>query len=233
LPVLVIGPSASEAPDSSLAHMNSAFAGRWGAPAPSAERYFVRHGELDVAGLRARIAGLDPSVPALVLATSFALVHLLDGLGGEVMALPAHSRVMQTGGFKGKAREVDAGELRRSVARALCVDERRVVGEYGMTELSSQFWEATAVDPDATAGVYVEPPWARVVPVDPETLRPVREGDVGIARIEDLANVDSVFAVLAQDRVRRVTGGFELLGRAPGAAPRGCSISIDEMLGGG
>jgi len=102
-----------------------------------------------------------------------------------------------------------------------------------MTELSSQFWEATAVDPGAAAGVYVEPPWARVVPVDPETLRPVREGDVGIARIEDLANVDSVFAVLAQDRVRRVTGGFELLGRAPGAAPRGCSISIDEMLGGG
>jgi hypothetical protein len=231
--VLVIGPSAAEAPDSSLAHMNTLFAQRWGLPSPSSGTYFVRHGELDVTGLRARIAGLDPALPALVLATSFALVHLLDGLGGEVLALPAQSRVMQTGGFKGKAREVDAEELRRSVAQAFCVDERCVVGEYGMTELSSQFWEATAVDPGAAAGVYVEPPWARVVPVDPETLRPVREGDVGIARIEDLANVDSVFAVLAQDRVRRVTGGFELLGRAPGAAPRGCSISIDEMLGGG
>jgi hypothetical protein len=232
VPVLVIGPSASEAPDSSLAHMNTTFVDRWGLPAPSAATYFVRNGELDVAGLRARVTGLDPAVPALVLATSFALVHLLEGLSGEVMALPADSRVMQTGGFKGKVREVDAADLRTAIARALCVDERCVVGEYGMTELSSQFWEATAVAPGAAAGVYLEPPWARVVPVDPETLQPVVEGEVGIARVEDLANVDSVFAVLAQDRVRRVAGGFELLGRAPGAPPRGCSISIDEMLGG-
>ena len=43
-------------------------------------------------------------------------------------------------------------------------------------------------------------------------------------------NVDSAFAVLTQDRVRRVDGGFELLGRAPGAPPRGCSIALDEML---
>ena len=63
-------------------------------------------------------------------------------------------------------------------------------------------------------------------------LAPVPEGSVGLARIEDLANVDSAVAVLAQDRVRKVPGGVELLGRAPGAPPRGCSIAIDEMLGG-
>ena len=39
------------------------------------------------------------------------------------------------------------------------------------------------------------------------------------------------FAVLAADRVRRVPGGFELLGRWPGASPRGCSIAVDEILG--
>ena len=44
-------------------------------------------------------------------------------------------------------------------------------------------------------------------------------------------NVDSAFAVLAADRVRRVPCGFELLGRAPGAEPRGCSIATDEILG--
>jgi hypothetical protein len=38
--------------------------------------------------------------------------------------------------------------------------------------------------------------------------------------------------VLTQDRVRRVDGGFELLGRVPGAPPRGCSIALDEMLSG-
>jgi hypothetical protein len=111
------------------------------------------------------------------------------------------------------------------------MDERAVVGEYGMTELSSQLWERTLVDPRAATGVYAEPPWLRVVPVDPKTLSPVREGETGIARIEDLANVDSAFAVLTQDRVRRVSEGIELLGREPGFVPRGCSIAIDEMLG--
>jgi hypothetical protein len=137
---------------------------------------------------------------------------------------------MQTGGFKGKSREVAADELRRDVARSFTVPERAVVGEYGMTELSSQFWEATLVDEATPHGVYVEPPWARVVPVDPETLVPLPDGAIGLARIEDLANVDSAFAVLVQDRVRRVDGGFELLGRGPGATPRGCSIALDEML---
>ena len=90
--------------------------------------------------------------------------------------------------------------------------------------------QETARDERAASGVYVEPPWARVVAVDPVTLEPVADGAIGLARIEDLANVDSAFAVQTQDRVRRVAGGFELLGRAPGAAPRGCSIAIDEMM---
>jgi hypothetical protein len=100
-----------------------------------------------------------------------------------------------------------------------------------MTELSSQFWEATLVDGGARHGVYIEPPWARVVPVDPETLVPVQDGEIGIARIEDLMNVDSAAFVLAADRVRRTSSGFELLGRVPGASPRGCSIALDELLG--
>jgi hypothetical protein len=230
--VLVVGPSAAEAPDSSLAHMCALFARALG-PALADERtFFVRGGALDAPGLRARVAALRGAGPAIVLATSFALVHLLDALGDAVVPLPAGSRVMQTGGFKGRSREVAADALRASVARAFDVDARRVIGEYGMTELSSQFWEATVADPRALPGTYVEPPWARVVAVDPESLAPVPEGAVGIARIEDLANVDSAFAVQTQDRVRRVPGGFELLGRAPGAAPRGCSIALDEMLGG-
>jgi hypothetical protein len=57
-------------------------------------------------------------------------------------------------------------------------------------------------------------------------------GEVGIARFEDLANVDSAVAIQTADLVRTVGDGVELLGRAPGATPRGCSIAIDEMLGG-
>lgn len=225
VPVLVVGPSAEQAADSSLAHMCTTFARAWGGGC-----WFLRDGELDVAGLRRHVSELDARRPAVVLATSLALAHLMERT--ESLPLPAGSRVMQTGGFKGRAREVDAAELRRSVSRLFAVDERHVVAEYGMTELSSQFWEATVARAAARPGVYLEPPWARVAPVHPETLAPVPEGEVGIARIEDLANVDSAFAVLAADRVRRVDRGFELLGRSPGAPPRGCSIAVDEMLGG-
>jgi hypothetical protein len=210
--------------------MCTLFARTLGPGAPSRSTYFVRGGSLDVDGLRLGLASLEPTTPAIVLAASFALVHLLDLLDGEVLALPAGSRIMQTGGFKGKSREVAPGELRRDVALAFAVPERAVIGEYGMTELSSQFWEATLIDERSRHGVYREPPWARVVAVDPETLAPVSDGATGIARIEDLANVDSAFALLTQDRVRRVEGGFELLGRASGAPPRGCSIALDEML---
>ncbi len=238
VPILVLGPSPEELPDSSLTHMNALFVGAFGEPVPTDATYFIKDEVLDVVGLDERVARLlvGGTEGALVLATSFALVHFLEAVGDAPFRLPAGSRVMQTGGFKGKAREVDAATLRRDVARAFCLDERSVVSEYGMTELSSQFYERTAVDADARLGVYCEPPWARVVAVHPETLEPVPHGEVGIARIEDLLNVDSAFAVLTADRVRRVDDGteanrgFELLGRAPGAPPRGCSLAIDEML---
>lgn len=227
LPVLIVGPSPEEAPDSSLSHMCALFAGALGTPETPRQTYFVRGGMLDVAALRERIAGLPRSTPAVVLATSFALVHLVDALRGDVLALPPRSRVMQTGGFKGKSRELDGDELERAVAHAFAVARPALVSEYGMTELSSQFWQMRA---NGEVPAYVEPPWARVVPVDGQTLAPVADGAAGIARIEDLANVDSAFAVVTQDRVRRCAGGFELLGRVPGALPRGCSIALEEML---
>jgi hypothetical protein len=239
--VLVLGPCATEAPDSSLAHMYSVFARKLGAtqegegtqePAGSnwERTYFVRTGELDVEGFGARVAALPSEPPALVLATTFALVHLLDRIGARQFRLPPNSRVVHTGGFKGRSRQVPARELQGAVAHAFGISTRAVVCEYGMTELSSQFWEMSFVEDDVPSGVYFEPPWARVIPVDPETLTPVGEGAVGIARIEDLANVDSAFAVLAPDKVRRLGNGFELLGRMPGAEARGCSIALDEML---
>jgi len=124
---------------------------------------------------------------------------------------------------------VDRDELAAATARTFAIDRRSVVGEYGMTELSSQFWEAPPTSEDETRS-YFEPPWARVVAVDGRTLEPLADGEVGIARIEDLANVDSAFAVVTQDRVRRRGAGFELLGRVPGSLPRGCSIALEEML---
>lgn len=232
LAVVVLGPSAEDAPDSSLAHMCRAFVRAFGEVAPPERTYLLEGDVLDVSAFDERAAfATARDVPMLVLATSFALVHLLDGLGDAMFRLPRGSRVMITGGFKGRSREVDPNALRKEIARAFAIDERAVVGEYGMTELSSQFYERTLYDADARHGAYAEPPWARVVPVDPETLAPLPKGEIGIAKIIDLMNVDSAVAVLAQDRVRRRDDGFELFGRQKGATPRGCSIAIDELLG--
>lgn len=233
VPVIVLGPSPAEAADSSLVHMCELFVRELGAAATASETYLIdADGVLDLAMFDERVAvALAANQPMLVLGTSFAFVHFVDGLGKDTFHLPSGSRVMQTGGYKGRSREVPAHVLRSDLARAFGLDPRAIVAEYGMTELSSQFYERTLFEPASPLGVYAEPPWARVVPVDPDTLAPVPEGAVGIAKILDLMNVDSAVAVLTQDQVRRTGDGFELLGRAPGAPPRGCSIAIEEILG--
>jgi hypothetical protein len=241
LRAIVLAAPPSEARDSSLGFMIELFAEALGGPAS----FHVVGGELDAGGVaraceEARAAG----EAAIVLGASFAYVHLLESGEGRDFTLPEGSRAMQTGGFKGRSREVEPGELRGMIARALGVPETHVVGEYGMTELSSQAYEGTlaaavgALDPalggapSARHGVYIAPPWMRVTAVDPATLAPLPVGEVGIARIVDLANVDSAVAIQTSDRVRVLDEGrVELLGRAPGAAPRGCSIAIDEVLG--
>lgn len=237
LPVVVLGPSPEEAPDSSLVHMCAAFVRAFGADSSPSATYLVDDaGVIDLAAFDERVAfALARPEPMLILGTSFAFVHFIDAIGKDSFALPRGSRVMQTGGYKGRSREVPADVLRADLARTFDLDIRAIVGEYGMTELSSQFYERTLFDAAAPLGVYSEPPWARVIPVDPDTLVAVPDGAVGIAKILDLMNVDSTVAVLTQDLVRRVgeaeSSGFELLGRAPGAPPRGCSIAIDEILG--
>lgn len=248
---IVLAPPPSEASDSSLGFMMDLFARSLGGSAV----YAVRDGALDAGIVEEACAEARASGnPAIVLGASFAFVHLLEGsedissanldlnrnLNSTMYSLPPGSRAMQTGGFKGRSREVDPAVLRRMIAAALSIPEASVVGEYGMTELSSQAYEGTLAaalgtlphewSRKARPGVYFAPPWMRVVPVDPATLLPVGDGQAGIARIEDLANVDSVMAVQTSDLVRSAGHGFELLGRAPGAVPRGCSIAIDEML---
>jgi hypothetical protein len=224
VPVVVLGPPPSSAGDSSLTHMLALFAKELGTPASDEETFLLRDGVFDLATFDDRAAhALVGGTPMLVLATSFALVHLLDALDDEPFRLSPGTRVMQTGGFKGRSREVDAPVLRRKLARAFKLEEGAIVSEYGMTELCSQFYEESP-------NRYAEPPWARVDAVDPVSLEPVPEGAIGIARITDLMNVDSAVVVLAADRVRRHGARFELLGRAPGAPPRGCSIAIEEMM---
>lgn len=227
---------------SSLAFMMSAFMEQWDgnplsgtgafdAGAPS--RFLLRPNGVDVAGLEyAASVALSRGQPLLVLATGFALVLLLDEVGDHTLNVPTTTVVMPTGGFKGRTREITKAELTLRVSHAFGIPEEQVVFEYGMTELSSQLYEGMLPGGKLSGdrGVYLPPPWLRVAPVDPETLRPVPPGDCGIARFTDLANVDSAVCIVTQDFVRRHGAGIELLGRRPGAPPRGCSLAVEEMV---
>ncbi len=241
--VVALAPAPGNPGRSSLAYMMRVFMEHWdgraldGGPfdGEALDRWLASAEGVDVEGLtRAAAVARDRGEPLLVLATSFALVHLVDALGGRCMELSPDSVVMQTGGFKGKSRIVNALELRRDVAHAFGLTEDRIVGEYGMTELTSQFYEGTR--PGASwwgpHGQYIEPPWARIEAVDPETLEPLPLGELGLARIVDLGNVDSAVVIQTQDQVRRAEAGIELFGRQAGAPPRGCSLASELLLGG-
>jgi hypothetical protein len=247
--VVALAPKPTEPPSSSLGYMMTRFMEAFdGQPlgaetafsSSSSARWLLDADGVDLRGLQlAASSAAQRSQPLLLLGTAFALVRLLDDLAGARLALPAGSVVMQTGGFKGRSREVTMEELRAGVSDALQLAPTRVVGEYGMTELTSQLYEGTIVEsalaarePGAQPGVYFEPPWLRVTPVDPVSLRPVAEGEAGLARFVDLGNVDSAVSVVTQDLVRRTQGGVQLLGRQAGAPARGCSLAIEALLHG-
>jgi hypothetical protein len=240
--VIALAPALDDPPRSSLGYMMAMFMDDFEARVPgdarAAERWLINEQGINIPALeQAGKQAIDAGEGLILLATSFALVSLEDALLGRRISVPAQTVVMQTGGFKAKSREIEASELRRAIARTFGISEASVVSEYGMTELTSQLYEATLpgsalhAERQGAPGIFFEPAWLRVVPVDPISLEPVLPGEVGIARIIDLGNVDTAIAVQTQDRVRRIAGGIELLGRAPGAPARGCSLSVEEFLG--
>jgi acyl-coenzyme A synthetase/AMP-(fatty) acid ligase len=175
--------------------------------------------------------------PTTLCGTAFAFVHLLDEMDarGFRVACAKGSRIMETGGFKGRARELSRDALHAALERTLGVPTARIINQYGMTELGSQFYDSLLVDP-AGPRRKLGPPWARVRLIDPETGRDVAEAETGMVVVHDLANTGSVAAIQTADIGRRVAGsppGFEILGRDPGAEARGCSIAADTMLAGG
>lgn len=237
--VVALMPEPSAAPSSSLGFMAQHFMGVFEREQDpwrliqSAERWLLTADGVDVAGLRRaaeRAAAHDATLT--LLATSFALVMLLDALAGDRLPLPLGSVVMLTGGYKGKTRVVPEDELRAGLLATF--GDVALVGEYGMTELSSQLYDG--VVPGAALrgpqGVFLPPPWLRVVPLAPETLTPVAAGSPGLAAFIDLGNVDSAVCVLTQDLVVTEGDGIRLLGRRPRAPLRGCSLAVEALYEG-
>lgn len=234
------------APDSSLTHMFATLAA-----AEGDERcgYDLGPEGLALGSLaRAIDAARREARPIVLAGTSFAFVHFLDATGdapaseasdtqGGGWRLPAGSRVLETGGFKGRSREVPRDVLRASLAARFGIPEQAVLNQYGMTELGSQFYDSTLVDPTGPRRKLV-PPWTRVRCVDPDSGEDVPMGSVGVVVIHDLANTGSVAAIQTADLGRILpaasgsgeASGFDVLGRAEGAEQRGCSIAVDAML---
>jgi len=176
--------------------------------------------ELDLEQTLAAVReAVGENTPIGLLGTAFSFVHLLDylQLAGKRFALPKGSRVMETGGYKGRARSVPKAQLRQMLTRYLGIPPADVLAEYGMSELSSQAY-------DNEAGIFHFPPWARACVVSPETGADCGEGETGLLLVFDLANIASVMAVQTEDLAVRRGDGFQLLGRAASAEPRGCSL---------
>ncbi len=230
LPMLSLVASRELQPESSLSFMIEHVLRRWAAPDSVTA---VAPRGVEVAKARSWLGAQQRAHrPVLVLTTAFALVELLDALErqGLRFRLPAGSALFETGGFKGRTREVARPELLARAEAILGVPPQAVVREYGMTELTSQFYTRALADGDPE--LFVAPHWTRVRILDPETLAEVPDGTPGLISIFDLANLGSAAYLLTEDLGIARDGGFTLLGRAPGADLRGCSLTAEEMGGG-
>ncbi|HUA39208.1 MAG TPA: hypothetical protein VMA35_12525 [Candidatus Sulfopaludibacter sp.] len=242
---ICLTPPPEQAPHSSLVHMFETARSRacenadhpfFGAVA--ADGSWVLDSDAVLTALSPGLKTPDPR-PCLLLGTAFSFVHLLDFLGQRDLRLqlPTGSRVMETGGYKNRSRALPKEELHTLVAEWLGIPTENILCEYGMSELSSQAYDHVAGDEWQVTGNAVSrhpspvtrrfrfPPWARAQIISPETGREVAEGETGLIRVFDLANVFSVMAVQTEDLGVRRGDGFELIGRAQLAEPRGCSLA--------
>jgi hypothetical protein len=95
---------------------------------------------------------------------------------------------------------------------------------------SEQDAGVTPVLPGPVTRHFEFPPWARVQIISPETGHEVADGETGLMRVFDLANVFSVMAIQTEDLGIHHGRGFELIGRATLAEPRGCSLMAHSAL---
>jgi len=210
LPIWGLVPPPSEAPHSSL----SCMAGWLVAPE---DFHWPRWDEL--------IRALDRRAePILLFGTALAFLDLFEALGNRKIELPEGSAAVETGGYKGTQRHMPKADLYQLFTEKLGLPVESVWNEYGMTELSSQFYTHGLELPHSGA------PWTRALVIDPATGQEVKDGETGILYIYDLANVDSCSAIQTRDLAVRDRQDFFLIGRDPTDLPRGCSRTADELL---
>lgn len=214
LPTYFLAPSATEAPQSSLSHMFDHF--NTGGP----DSFLLRDSKFHLAPL---FRHLESGGPLILMGTALAFLHFMEILGP--LDLPTGSQILETGGYKGTNHSLSKPDFYHQLSQFFNIPPEHIHNEYGMTELSTQ---AYATGPE---GTHCFPAWCRHLILDPETTREVPTGEMGYLQIHDLANLYSVAGIRTQDfAIGHSDGSFTLIGRDPGALPRGCSRTIDHAL---
>ena len=160
---------------------------------------------------------------------------------------------MDTGGAKGQTVPLRPGQVVEHAQALLGLDPAMVINEYGMTEMCSQLYDATSFNSrkssnsssfelqhsrdrsaDSSRSVSAErrklgPAWLDVAAVDPSSLKRVADGNPGLLRFFDLANVGSISAILTGDLGVIQDGTVRVLGRAEDGEARGCALGMEQF----
>lgn len=151
----------------------------------------------------------------LILGVSYALLDLVETYKFDLK----DAIIMETGGMKGRRKEMIREELHQILCTGFGVDQ--IHSEYGMTELLSQGYSKGN-------GLFECPPWMQVLirdTEDPLSLLP--NGKSGGVNVIDLANYNSCSFIATQDLGKKFENGtFEILGRFDNSDIRGCNLLI-------
>jgi len=209
LTILALLPSYLEQGESSLIYMCD----RLIQATKSPESGFYLHNYSELVSQMAALA--DQNRRVLLIGVSYALLDLV-----EQHQLPRHPklRVMETGGMKGRRKELIREELHHKLSEGFGQDH--IHSEYGMTELLSQAYSKGH-------GIFQCPPWMKVLIRNQEDpFSYVNDGQYGGINVIDLANIDSCAFIQTDDLGRGKKEKFEVLGRFDNSELRGCNLLI-------
>lgn len=205
-------PSYTERKSSSLIYMVNTLVRL---SASNGSRFYQNNHENLLADLQ---SALRSGLKTLLLGVSFALVDFAEKYSGDLQG----AVIMETGGMKGRRKEVTREELHEFLKKRFNVDN--IHSEYGMTELMSQAYSKGN-------GIFYCPPWMRILIRDPNDPLSVSSlsGKTGGINIIDLANLYSCPFIATGDMGRlHEDGGFEVLGRFDSSDIRGCNLLTEQ-----
>lgn len=223
----VLFPTEEEMPNSSLARYLSLAMKEFGS---SDSQYLLQNNGINMNLLIRELENAEQTeTPYALVGATYSLVHMLQQLEelGKTFTLPLGSKVLDTGGFKNQSKEMELDHFYNQISSTLGVDRENCINMYGMTELSSQFYdEGNILVPSVKSG----PKWIRTRVIDPLTGEDKPRGERGVLVHCDLANFNSVTTILTEDVGIEKENGFQLLGRVKGTEAKGCSLAVEEFL---